>query len=398
MATPHSIERAEVAGKRVVLRIDLNVPLDGGRVRDATRIERVLPTIELLLERGAAVILLSHLGRPDGEPRADLSLEPVAKAVAAKLGRPVTFVATDWRGGSAADLAEGLMPGQVALMENVRFHPGEETNDPQFADELASLGEIYVNDAFSAAHRAHASTEGIAHRLPSFAGLAMVAEIEALTRALETPQRPVIAIVGGAKISTKIAVLSNLVDKVDHLVIGGAMANTFLFAERIAIGKSLHEPMQDRVARSIMETARKKSCHVVLPLDAVTARELAPGVASKVVRLDAIGEEEMILDVGPKTVDYINRLIDRDATLVWNGPLGAFEVPPFDRSTIDVAVHAGERTRDGRLVSIAGGGDTVAALNAAGVIDDFTYVSTAGGAFLEWLEGKDLPGIAALMR
>jgi len=310
----------------------------------------------------------------------------------------VTFVATQWRDGSAAEMAGGMMPGSVALMENVRFHPGEEANDPAFAAELAALGDIYVNDAFSAAHRAHASTEGVAHLLPSFAGLAMAAEIEALERALEHPRRPVIAIVGGAKVSTKIAVLRNLLDKVDHLVIGGAMANTFLFAERVAIGISLHEPKQDRVARDIMEAARKRSCHVVLPIDVVTARKLASDTPSQIVRRDAVPDDEMILDVGPNTVEYINGLIDRGATLLWNGPLGAFEVPPFDQATIDVAAHAGQRTREGRLISVAGGGDTVAALNAAGVGDDFTYVSTAGGAFLEWLEGKELPGVAALMR
>ena len=402
MAEIQNIKSADLAGKRVVLRVDLNVPLDvgeaGSKVRDATRIARVVPTIEFLLERGAAVLLLSHLGRPDGEVKPEFSLRPVAEAVAAELGRPVTFIATDWRSDSVRDLSGGLMPGQVALLENVRFHPGEEANDQAFAGELASLGDIYVNDAFSAAHRAHASTEGVAHHLPAYAGLSMMAEIDALTRALGSPRRPVMAIVGGAKISTKIAVLRNLLDKVDHLVIGGAMANTFLFAQGLAIGKSLHEPLQDRVARDILEAARKKSCHIVLPLDAVVALELAPRVRSHIVRLDDIGADDMILDVGPRTVEFVNRLIDGDATLLWNGPLGAFEVPPFDLSTVQIAEHAAKRTDDGRLISIAGGGDTVAALNTAGVSDRFSYVSTAGGAFLEWLEGKQLPGVAALMR
>jgi phosphoglycerate kinase len=398
MSQIECVDTAEVAGKRVLLRVDLNVPLRDGIVSDFTRIERVIPTIKDLLERGAVVILISHLGRPNGEVVPEFSLQPIAEALATRLGQSVTFIATDWSNESAAGSSEGLMPGHVALMENVRFHPGEEANDPEFSSQIAALGELYVNDAFSSAHRAHASTVGIAYHLPAFAGRAMLAEISALTDALDSPKRPVIAIVGGAKISSKIAVLRNLLDKVNYLVIGGAMANTFIYAEGGSIGLSLHEPTQDYVARDIMEAAREKGCQIVLPLDVMTARELVPNVKSELSQLHQIAADDMILDVGPRTVEYVNNLIDQNATFLWNGPLGAFEVPPFDRSTMDIARHVGERVQSGDLIAVAGGGDTVAALNAAGVVEDFTYVSTAGGAFLEWLEGKELPGVAALMR
>jgi len=384
-----------VSGKRVLVRVDLNVPVADGKVTDATRIERVAPTIIELADKGAKVVLLAHFGRPKDGPSPEFSLEPIARATADILGRPVAFV-SDCIGEKAAGAIFAMMPGDIALLENTRFYKGEEKNDPDFADRLAANGDLYVNDAFSAAHRAHASTEGLARRLPSFAGRTMQAELEALEKGLGNPAKPVVAIVGGAKISTKLDLLMNLVRKVDALVIGGGMANTFLAARGTDVGKSLCEHDLAQTARQIMIEAATAGCAIILPSDAVVAKEFKAGAASETVAIDRVPADGMILDLGPKTVVTIGEWIDRAATLVWNGPLGAFEIEPFDRATVDAAQHAARRTREGRLVSVAGGGDTVAALNHAGVADDFTYVSTAGGAFLEWMEGKELPGVKVL--
>ncbi|WP_186388443.1 phosphoglycerate kinase [Stappia sp. TSB10P1A] len=384
-----------LSGRRALVRVDLNVPMDGSRVTDTTRIDRVLPTIRELADKGARVVLLAHFGRPKGAVVPQMSLAPVAAALSERLGRPVAFAA-DCIGAAAASVIDGLKDGDVALLENTRFHAGEEKNDGAFADALAALGDIYVNDAFSAAHRAHASTEGLARRLPAYAGRTMQAELEALASALTTPVRPVLAVVGGAKVSSKIDLLENLVKKVDLLVIGGGMANTFLAAQGKAVGKSLCEHDLADTARRIMDAAAAAGCEIVLPVDAVVAREFKAGAASETVAVDAVPEDAMILDVGPASVANVAAKIDAAATLVWNGPLGAFEIEPFDIATVAAARHAAGRSRDGSLTSVAGGGDTVAALNHAGVADDFTYVSTAGGAFLEWLEGKVLPGVVAL--
>ena len=391
-----TLDDVDLAGKRVVLRLDLNVPLSGGKVADPTRIVRIVPTLREIADKGAAAIVLAHFDRPKGKVVASMSLKPVAEALGAALDRPVAFVATDWRDDAALDAALRAKPGGILVMENTRFHPGEEENAPDFARRLASLGDIYVNDAFSAAHRAHASTEGIAHLLPSFAGRAMEAELNALEAALETPRRPLLAIVGGAKISTKLDLLANLTAKVDSLAIGGAMANTFLAARGSPVGRSLCEPDLFDVALKTLSEAEARGCDIILPVDARVAPELKPGVASRVVAVEAVGPADMILDIGPLSVEAVAAALDRSATLVWNGPFGAFETSPFEAGTIAVARHAASLTGDGRLVSVAGGGDTVAALNMAGVADDFTYVSTAGGAFLEWLEGKTLPGIKVL--
>ena len=385
----------DVKGKRVLLRVDLNVPVADGKVSDATRIERVVPTIDELSKKGAKVILLAHFGRPKGAPAAEFSLDPIAAAVEAIIGKPVAFAA-DCVGKEAADAVAKMTDGDILLLENTRFHKGEEKNDPAFAEQLAANGDLYVNDAFSAAHRAHASTEGLAHLLPAFAGRTMQAELEALEKGLGNPVKPVIAIVGGAKVSTKIDLLMNLVKKVDALVIGGGMANTFLAARGTDVGKSLCEHDLAGTAKQIMIEAAEAGCAIILPSDAVVAREFKAGAASETVAVDQVPADAMILDVGPKTVEAVNQWIDRAATLVWNGPLGAFEIAPFDAATVSAARHAASRTRAGKLVSVAGGGDTVAALNHAGVADDFTYVSTAGGAFLEWMEGKPLPGVEVL--
>jgi len=385
----------QVNGKRVLVRVDLNVPVADGKVTDSTRIERVAPTIIELADKGAKVVLLAHFGRPKDGPSPEFSLEPIARATADVLGRPVAFV-SDCIGEKAAGAVFAMMPGDIALLENTRFYKGEEKNDPDFADRLAANGDLYVNDAFSAAHRAHASTEGLARRLPAFAGRTMQAELEALEKGLGNPVKPVVAIVGGAKISTKLDLLMNLVRKVDALVIGGGMANTFLAARGTDVGKSLCEHDLAQTARQIMIEAATAGCAIILPSDAVVAKEFKAGAASETVAIDQVPADGMILDVGPKTVATICEWIDRAATLVWNGPLGAFEIEPFDRATVEAAQHAAKRTREGRLVSVAGGGDTVAALNQAGVADDFTYVSTAGGAFLEWMEGKELPGVKVL--
>jgi phosphoglycerate kinase len=381
--------------KRVLLRVDLNVPVEDGRVTDATRIERVLPTIREIAEKGGRVVLLAHFGRPKGKPEPKESLKPIADAVAKALGQPVAFAA-DCVGEPAATAVAALKDGDVLLLENTRFHAGEEKNDAGFAKDLAASGDLYVNDAFSAAHRAHASTEGLAHLLPAYAGRAMQAELDALTKGLEAPKRPVVAVVGGAKVSTKIDLLENLVGKVDALVIGGGMANTFLHAMGVGVGKSLCEKDLAPTALRILEAARAKSCAIILPVDAMVANEFKAGAPHHAFGIDGIPSSGMILDVGAQSVDRVNAAINDAATLVWNGPLGAFEIAPFDQGTVAAARHAAERTRAGKLVSVAGGGDTVAALNHAGVAEAFTYVSTAGGAFLEWLEGKSLPGVEAL--
>jgi phosphoglycerate kinase len=389
-----TLDQADVSGKRVLLRVDLNVPMENGKVADATRIERVAPTIAEIANKGGKVILLSHLGRPKGRDPKE-SLKPVAAEVARVLGRRVAFV-EDCVGERAEAAINGLRPGDVLCLENTRFHPGEEKNDPNFVAQLARLGDIFVNDAFSAAHRAHASTEGLAHKLPAYAGRSMQAEVEALTRALDRPERPLAAIVGGAKISTKLDLLGNLIDKVDVLIIGGAMANTFLAAQGKPVGKSLCEHDLVATARDILAKAVAKRRDIVLPVDAVVTQKFAARAPSRVVDVDKVGAEDMILDIGPRTVEHVVSLLARGKTLVWNGPFGAFEFEPFDNGTIEVAEAAAELTQAGKLVTIAGGGDTVAALNAAGVTDRFSYVSTAGGAFLEWLEGKALPGVEVL--
>jgi phosphoglycerate kinase len=390
-------DQIDVAGKRVLVRADLNVPVKDGKVTDATRLERVLPGVKALSDRGAKVIVISHFGRPKNGPEAELSLKPIAAAMQRLLGRPVVF-GSDSVGADADAAVRSLKNGDVALLENLRFHKGEEKNDPKFAEELAKLGDIFVGDAFSCAHRAHASTEGLTHFLPSFAGPLLMEEINALRTALEKPLRPTAAVVGGAKVSTKIPVLTNLVAKVDKLIIGGGMANTFLQANGVMVGKSLAEPEFAGTARDIMTEAKIKGCEIVLPIDAVIAREFKEGAASEVVTVGDVPFDALILDVGPQSVQRVTSVLEHCKTLLWNGPLGAFEISPFGDGTFALARAAADLTKTGKLVSVAGGGDTVAALNAAGVTDDFTYVSTAGGAFLEWLEGRELPGIAALAR
>lgn len=386
----------DAAGQRALVRVDLNVPMKDGRVTDSARLKAVRDTILELADKGAKVILLAHFGRPKGERNDEFSLRPVVPALAQVLGRDVGF-AEDCVGEAAAEAIAALPAGGILVLENTRFHKGEEKNDPAFADALAANGDLYVNDAFSAAHRAHASTEAIAHRLPAYAGRAMQAEIEALTKALARPERPVVAIVGGAKVSTKIELLENLATKVDMIVIGGAMANTFLLAYNIDVGHSLVERDHAETARRIMGAAERAGCAIFLPRDAVAATKIEPNVPTVHIGVDeGVDHDHMILDVGPRTVDLIKDELSHAKTLVWNGPLGAFETPPFDKATVAVARHAAERTKAGLLLSVAGGGDTLAALAHAGVVDDFTYVSTAGGAFLEWLEGKELPGVQAL--
>ncbi|MEE7476957.1 phosphoglycerate kinase [Methylobacterium hispanicum] len=388
-------DAGSLKGKRVLLRVDVNVPMESGRVTDATRIERVVPTIREIADGGGRVILLAHFGRPKGKREPKDSLEPVVPALTEALGRPVAF-ADDCVGEAATAAVAALKDGDVLLLENTRYHAGEEKNDPAFVAALAENGDVYVNEAFSAAHRAHASTEGLARKLPAFAGRLMQAELDALTKGLEAPKRPVIAIVGGAKVSSKIDLLQNLVAKVDMLVIGGGMANTFLHAQGKAVGKSLCERDLAETATRILKAAEAANCRVILPVDAVIAREFKANAPSQTVSVDAVPEDAMILDAGPASVAEIDAAIDEAATLVWNGPLGAFELTPFDAATVAAARHAAERTKAGQLVSVAGGGDTVAALNHAGAGEAFSYVSTAGGAFLEWLEGKALPGVEAL--
>ncbi len=396
MPSFRTLDQIDVAGKRVLLRLDLNVPMQDGRIGDPTRIDRSAVTVQALIDREAKVVVLSHFGRPEGKPVPAMSLKPIAEGLGAALGGRRVCFAADCVGPVAEKAVAALKPGEVVLLENLRFHPEEEQNDKAFARALAKLGDIYVNDAFSCAHRAHASTEGLAHLLPAAAGLLMQAELEHLALALEQPQRPVGAIVGGAKVSTKLELLGNLVDKMDLLVIGGGMANTFLAALGQEIGHSLAERDMAPAALGVLERAKAAGCDVVLPEDAVVADKLGRGVETATVSLSAMPPGRMILDVGPASVATILRRLDSCRTLVWNGPLGAFETPPFDQATLAVALAVARMTREGRLVSVAGGGDTVAALAAAGVTNALSYVSTAGGAFLEWLEGKTLPGVKAL--
>lgn len=397
MANFTTLDDMQVSGKRVLLRVDLNVPMEDGRITDDTRIDRIIPTIAEISKKGGKVILLAHFDRPKGKVVPSMSLSPVTPSLSAKLDREVEF-ATDCIGPMAEAAIAGMHDGDVILLENTRFHAGEEANDPEFAEALAQNGDVYVNDAFSAAHRAHASTEGVAHLLPACAGRAMQLELESLQAGLGDPQRPVLAIVGGAKVSTKIDLLENLVEKVDMLVIGGGMANTFLHAQGVDIGKSLCEKDLSDTANRITAKAKTSRCEIILPVDAVAAEKFEENSPHSTVALDAVPSTSMILDAGQQSVDRIKQAIDKASTLIWNGPLGAFELSPFDAATVAAAKHAAQLTKAGKLVAIAGGGDTVAALNHAGVADDFTYVSTAGGAFLEWMEGKELPGVAALSK
>lgn len=397
-----TLDDADVKSKRVLVRVDLNVPMTDGQVTDLTRIERIVPTIAELSKKGAKVILLAHFGRPKGVASDENSLKHVVKPLAKVLGphisgRGVHF-AEDSIGDKAKAAVDALKDGDVLLLENTRFHKGEEKNDPEFVKALAANGDLYVNDAFSAAHRAHASTEGLAHVLPAFAGRAMQAELEALEKGLGNPARPVVAIVGGAKVSTKLDLLSNLIEKVDALVIGGGMANTFLAAQGHDVGKSLCEHDLAYTAREIMAKAETTKCAIILPVDAVVGWHFAADTPNKTYGVDAVPSDGMILDAGALSTDLIASAIDDAATLVWNGPLGAFELRPFDTATVKTAKHVAARTKAGKLVSVGGGGDTVAALNHAGVADDFTYISTAGGAFLEWMEGKPLPGVDVLKK
>ena len=394
MADFKTLDQADVKGKRVLLRVDLNVPTENGKVTDATRIERVAPGIAEIADKGGKVILLAHFGRPKGPDPKD-SLKPIAAAVALAVKRPVSF-AEDCIGAKAQAAVAAMKDGDILLLENTRFHKGEEKNDPAFVAELAKLGDLWVNDAFSAAHRAHASTEGLGHKLPAYAGRTMQAELEALSKALETPRKPVIAIVGGAKVSTKLELLENLIGKVEALVIGGAMANTFLHAQGIEVGKSLVEKDMADTARRIMAKAEAGHCAIILPVDAIVAFRFEANTPSHAYGVDAIPAEGMMLDVGVQSIERIKGAIDEAATLVWNGPFGAFELHPFEKATVEIAQYAAAQTKTGKLVSVAGGGDTVAALNMAGVVEQFTYVSTAGGAFLEWMEGKPLPGVVVL--
>lgn len=390
-----TLDHVDVKGRRVLVRVDLNVPVENGVVTDGTRIERAAPAITEIADKGGKVILLSHFGRPKGKRDPQFTLKPVAAEVARIVKRPVKFAA-DCIGETAERAVAAMRPGDIVCLENTRFYPGEEKNDPEFVAALARLGDLWVNDAFSAAHRAHASTEGLGHTLPAYAGRTMQAELDALQKALENPQRPVAAIVGGAKISTKLDLLSNLLKKVDALIIGGAMANTFLLAIGKKVGKSLAEPDLVPTAKKIMDEARHGKREVVLPVDCVVAQKFEAHAPARTVLVPDVGDNDMILDIGPRSVAHVVSVIARSHTLLWNGPFGAFEMQPFDKGTVEVANAAAELTQSGKLVSVAGGGDTVAALNAAGATGRFTYVSTAGGAFLEWLEGKPLPGVEVL--
>ncbi|MGC2452273.1 MAG: phosphoglycerate kinase [Pseudolabrys sp.] len=394
MTAFRTLDRVDVKGKRILMRVDLNVPVENGVVTDSTRIERVAPAITEIADKGAKVILLSHFGRPKGRDPTQ-SLKPVAAEVARIIKRPVKF-ADDCIGEPAEQAVAAMKPGEILCLENTRFHAGEEKNDPVFVAELAKLGDIWVNDAFSAAHRAHASTEGLGHKLPAYAGRTMQAELEALAKALEKPQRPLVAIVGGAKISTKLDLLGNLLDKVNALIIGGAMANTFLLAQGKNVGKSLVETDLVSTAREIMDKAKAGKREIILPVDVVVAEKFEAHASSRVVDTGKVGVTDMILDIGPRSIEQVISVLARAKTLVWNGPFGAFEMEPFDNGTAEVAEAVAELTAAGKLVSVAGGGDTVAALNVAGVADRLTYVSAAGGAFLEWLEGKRLPGVEVL--
>ncbi len=390
-------DMGDIRGKAVLVREDLNVPMQDGAVSDDTRLRAAMPTVNELSDRGAKVLILAHFGRPKGQANPDMSLATVVEPLSAVLGRPVAFIA-DCQGAEAKAAVDALPEGAIAVLENTRFHAGEEKNDPALAEAMAALGDLYVNDAFSAAHRAHASTEGLAHKLPAFAGRSMEKELDALEAALGQPVKPVAAVVGGAKVSTKLDVLNNLVAKVDHLIIGGGMANTFLAARGVNVGKSLCEHDLAETAEKIMDAADAAGCTVHLPYDVVVAKEFSANPASlRTCNVHEVAADEMILDVGPAAVEALGDALKTCRTLVWNGPLGAFEIAPFDAATVALARTAAALTREGSLTSVAGGGDTVAALNHAGVAADFSFVSTAGGAFLEWMEGKELPGVAALM-
>ncbi|WP_269715921.1 phosphoglycerate kinase [Caulobacter sp. NIBR2454] len=386
---------ADLEGKTALVRVDFNVPMEDGKITDDTRLRAALPTIHALSLRGAKVALLAHFDRPKGQRVPEMSLKPIVEPLSALLEQPVAF-ADDCIGDEAKAVIDALEPGGVALLENVRFHAGEEKNDPAFAEALAALGDLYVNDAFSAAHRAHASTEGVARNLPAYPGLAMQRELEALDAALGNPQRPVVGIVGGSKVSTKLDLLSNLVAKLDKLSIGGGMANTFLFAQGHEIGASLCEKDLADTAREIMAKAKESGCELLLPVDVVVAQDLKPGTKGEVRALNEVKADDKIFDAGPQTTKILLAAMDGSKTLIWNGPLGVFEVPPFDEATVKAAKHAAQLAKAGKIVAVAGGGDTVSALNHAGVAADLTFVSTAGGAFLEWMEGKTLPGVAAL--
>ena len=391
-----TLDDMDLAGKVVLVRVDINVPMENGKVTDATRIEKIVPTVVDILNKGGKPVLLAHYGRPKGKPVAEMSLKLVLPALKAALpGRKVIF-ASDCIGAPAKEAVASMQRGDIVLLENTRFHEGEEKNDPQLAASMAALGDVYVNDAFSAAHRAHSSTEAIAHLLPACAGRLMAAELKALEAALGKPQRPVVAVVGGAKVSTKLDLLGNLVTKVNHLVIGGGMANTFLVAQGISVGKSLAERDMAGTAKEILAKAKTANCTIHLPVDVVVAWEFKAGAKNETVPADQCPEDGMILDAGPKTVAELTKVFESCRTLIWNGPLGAFEIEPFDAATNAAANVAAKLTKAGKLVSVAGGGDTVAALNRAGAADSFTYISTAGGAFLEWMEGKELPGVTAL--
>lgn len=393
-----TIEDADVTGKRVLVRADLNVPMQNGAVSDATRIERFLPTVRELSKRGARVVIMTHFGRPGGQVDPSLSLAPVAAKVAELLPDLKVSFASDCIGAAAEEEIAKLSNGDVCVLENLRFHKGETDNDPAFISELVALGDLYVSDAFSTSHRAHASTEGVARHLPSFAGPLMMQEVNALKVALEAPKRPVAAVVGGAKVSTKIQLLTNLVNKVDMVIVGGGMANTFLYAQGVQVGKSLCEPDYIDTVENILGRAAESGCKIVLPTDVVVADDFAEGAANSIVDVNSVPEDKMILDAGPQSVAGLVEKLSGCKTLVWNGPLGAFEISPFGEGTFAIARAAAQATIEGQLTTIAGGGDTVAALNAAGVTGDFTYVSTAGGAFLEWLEGRALPGVVALTK
>jgi phosphoglycerate kinase len=393
--TYKSVKDIDVKGKTVLLRADLNVPVQDGNITDTTRIDRVKPTIDQLVEGGAKILVLSHFGRPKGERNMDYSLSFLPQILEKKWGHKVKF-AEDCIGEPAKTLAGELAEGEIGLLENVRFHKGEEKNDPEFIRQLAEIGDVFVNDAFSAAHRAHASTEGIAHMMPTAAGMLMEMEIEALTKALENPVKPVAAVVGGAKISTKLSVLNNLVQKVDYMILGGGMANTFMYAGGQEVGKSLCEKDMAEEARKIMQTAEKTGCRIVLPRDRVIVEELKEGADFEITASDMMPADKEAIDAGPETVSEIGKILEGCKTVLWNGPLGVFEIKPFDKGTNEVARKVADLTRKGEILSVAGGGDTVSALENAGVADNFSYVSTAGGAFLEWMEGKSLPGVAAL--
>jgi len=390
-----TLDKADLDGKRALVRVDFNVPMEDGKVTDDTRLRAAVPTIEELRKGGAKVILLAHFDRPKGKVVPSMSLKPIVEPLTKVLGYPVAF-AEDCIGPKARAAVNAMVAGDVLLLENVRFHPGEEANDRRFADALAANGDLYVNDAFSAAHRAHASTEALAHRLPAYAGEQMRLELDALDRALGHPDRPVMGIVGGSKVSTKLDLLRHLVTKLDKLAIGGGMANTFLHAQGHDVGASYCEKELAETAREVIRLAGQNNCKLFLPLDIVVAEKLAPGAPARVRDVGSVDDDERILDAGPETVERLCRAMANSRTLVWNGPLGVFEMPPFDKGTMEAARYAAKLAREGKLVAVAGGGDTVAALNAAGVVDDFTFVSTAGGAFLEWMEGKTLPGVAAL--